>query len=257
MAGRSIERLKALKIERELLKTPGMYCDGGGLWLCVSSPTSASWLFRYQLQGKARAMGLGPARDISLHEARTAAAAARKVKAMGSDPLQERARIVADRRAEAARAITFRQSAEAYFKAHGDTWRAHKHRVNWMSTLQTYAYPTIGDVSVAAIDREMIVNVLEPIWRDKTATASRLRGRIEAVLDWAAAKGYRTDENPARWKGALSKLFPTRERVRKVEHYPALPYRDMPAFIAALKGQGGDAAQALLFTILTAARTGE
>jgi hypothetical protein len=186
--GRSIERLKALTVERSL-KRPGMYCDGGGLWLCVSSPTAASWLFRYQLQGRAREMGLGPARDISLQEARTAATAARKVKAMGSDPLHERARIVAERRAEAARAINFRQSAESYIDAHRAGWKNAKHAAQWTATLATYAYPVFGNLPVADVDVALVHKVLEPIWTKKPETASRVRGRIESILDWATTRG--------------------------------------------------------------------
>jgi integrase len=254
--GRSIERLKALTVER-LAKKPGMYCDGGGLWLCVSSPTASSWVFRYQLHGKAREMGLGSARDISLQEARTAAAAARKVKAMGSDPLQERARIAAERRAEAAKAITFRQSAEQYIEAHRAGWKNAKHAAQWGATLATYAYPTIGTLPVAAVDVSLVHKVLQPIWTTKPETASRLRGRIESILDWATTRGYRTGENPARWRGHLENLFPARSKVRKVEHHAALPYSEISDFMAALAKQPGTGARALRFAILTAARTGE
>ncbi len=254
--GRSIERLKALTVERSL-KKPGMYCDGGGLWLCVSSPSAASWVFRYQLQGKAREMGLGSARDITLQEARTAAAAARKVKAMGCDPLQERERIAAERRAEAARAITFRQGAEAYIEAHRAGWKNAKHAAQWSATLAAYAYPTIGTLPVAAVDVSLVHKVLQPIWTTKPETASRLRGRIESILDWATTRGYRTGENPARWRGHLENLFPRRSKVRKVEHHAALPYADIPAFMEDLQKQPGEGARALRFAILTAARTGE
>jgi integrase len=255
--GRSIERLKALRVERELLKKPGMYGDGGGLWLCVSSPTAASWLFRYQLRGKAREMGLGPARDISLQEARTAAAAARKVKAMGSDPLQERERIAAERRAQAARAITFKQSAEAYIQAHRAGWKNAKHAAQWSATLATYAYPVFGNLSVADVDVALVHKVLEPIWTIKPETATRLRGRIESIIDWATTRGYRTGENPARWRGHLENLFPARSKVRKVQHHAALPYSEIAEFMSALAQQPGEGARALRFAILTAARTSE
>lgn len=253
---RSIERLKALTVER-LLKRPGMYCDGGGLWLCVSSGNAASWIFRYQLHGKAREMGLGPARDISLQEARTAAAAARKCKAMGSDPLQERERIVAERRAEAARAITFRQSAEAYIEAHRAGWKNAKHSAQWGNTLATYAYPIIGGLSVGAVDVAMVHKVLAPIWTTKPETASRLRGRIESILDWASTRGYRTGENPARWRGHLENLFPARSKVRKVQHHAALPYPEVADFMTTLSQHPGEGARALRYAILTAARTSE
>ncbi|HEX3663797.1 MAG TPA: integrase arm-type DNA-binding domain-containing protein [Rhizomicrobium sp.] len=254
--GRSIERLKALTVERSL-KKPGMYCDGGGLWLCVSSTSAGSWIFRYQLQGKAREMGLGSARDISLQEARIAAAAARKVKAMGSDPLEERKRIVAERRAEAARAISFKQSAESYIDAHRAGWKNAKHAAQWTATLSTYAYPTIGGLPVAAVDVALVHKVLSPIWTTKPETASRVRGRIESILDWATTRGYRIGENPARWRGHLENLFPKRSKIRKVEHHAALPYSEIPEFMTSLAQQAGEGARALLFAILTAARTGE
>jgi len=253
---RSIERLKALTVERSL-KRPGMYCDGGGLWLSVSSPTSASWLFRYQLRGRAREMGLGPARDISLHEARTAAAAARKMKAMGQDPLEERARIIAERRAAAARAITFRQSAEAYIESHRAGWKNAKHAAQWGATLAAYVYPVFGSLPVADIDVSLVHKVLEPIWTRKPETASRVRGRIESILDWASTRGYRSGENPARWRGHLENLFPARSKIRKIQHHAALPYSEIADFMQALKQQPGEAARALRFTILTAGRTNE
>jgi integrase len=254
--GRSIERLKALTVERSL-KKPGMYCDGGGLWLCVSSSSAASWVFRYQLHGSPHEMGLGSARDITLQEARTAAAAARKIKAMGSDPLHERERIAAERRAEAAKAITFRQSAEKYIESHRAGWKNAKHAAQWGATLATYAYPTIGALPVAAVDVALVHKMLEPIWTKKSETASRLRGRIESILDWATTRGYRTGENPARWRGHLENLFPAKSKVRQVKHHAALPYPELPAFMAQLEQQSGEGARALRFTILTAARTSE
>lgn len=234
-----------------------MYCDGGGLWLCVSSPAAASWLFRYMLDGRAREMGLGPYRDISLQEARTAAAAARKVKAMGSDPIAERQRIVAGRRAEAARAITFRQCAESYIEAHRGGWKNAKHTSQWTATLASYVFPLVGDLPVAAVDVSLMNKILEPIWTEKTETAKRVRGRVESVLDWATTRGYRTGENPARWRGHLSNLFPNPSKLKTVQHHAALPYNEIGDFFRLLRQQEGEGARALGFAILSAARTSE
>jgi len=176
---------------------------------------------------------------------------------MGSDPLQERERIAAERRAEAARAITFKQSAELYIEAHRAGWKNAKHAAQWGSTLATYAYPTIGALPVAAVDVALVHKVLEPIWTKKPETASRLRGRIESILDWATTRGYRTGENPARWRGHLENLFPARSKVRQVQHHAALPYPELPAFMAKLEQQPGEGARALRFAIFTATRTAE
>jgi integrase len=176
---------------------------------------------------------------------------------MGSDPLQERARIAAERRGEAARAITFRQSAEQYIEAHRAGWKNAKHAAQWTATLATYAYPTFGSLPVADIDVALVHRVLEPIWTKKPETASRLRGRIESILDWATTRGYRTGENPARWRGHLENLFPAKSKVRQVEHHAALPYPELPAFMTQLEQQPGEGARALRFAIFTAARTSE
>ena len=160
-------------------------------------------------------------------------------------------------RLDAAKALTFKDAAVAYIGAHRAGWRNPKHIWQWGATLVAYANPIIGDLSLQAIDTTLILKVLEPIWPTKPETASRLRGRIEAVLDWAIVRGYRKGENPARWRGHLSKLLPARSKVRKVKHLTALPYAELPGFMVALRAQGGIAARALEFTILTAARTGE
>ena len=245
---RPIEKLTALQVQR-YAKKPGMYGDGGGLRLCVSSAHASSWLFRYQLASRAREMGLGPYPAVSLAHARELAAAARKQKAMGIDPLEERAAKAAEKRAQAARAITFRQCAEAYIKAHRAGWKNEKHASQWPATLATYVYPIIGDVAAKDVDVGMIHKILEPIWTTKSETASRVRGRIEAILDWAKVRGYRDGENPARWRGHLENLFPARSKVRRVEHHAALPYADIPDFMASLAMMPGMAALALRFTI--------
>jgi integrase len=158
---------------------------------------------------------------------------------------------------EAGRAVTFRHCAEAYIASHEAGWRNEKHAAQWSATLATYAEPIIGGLSVQSIDTAEVMRVLEPMWAKKSETASRLRGRVEAVLDWAKVRGYRQGENPARWRGHLDKLLPARSKVRKVKHHAALPYDELPEFITALREQEGDAARGLEFTVLTAARTGE
>lgn len=237
---------------------PGRYPDGGGLWLQVYGPTSKSWIFRYRLGGRERELGLGSAFDVSLVEAREAAAAARKLKVSGIDPVD------AKRNAKAAAAvpaeapsITFDQAAAAYVKTNAAGWKNSKHAAQWTSTLKTYASPVFGSRSVADIDRPSVLKVIEPIWATKSETASRVRGRIEAILDWAAVMGYRSGDNPARWKGHLDKVLPAQNKVKKVTHFKALPYDEVPAFLAMLHDQVGVAGQALQFTILTAGRTTE
>ena len=154
-------------------------------------------------------------------------------------------------------AMTFKDAATAYIAAHRPGWRNKKHAAQWDATLEAYAYPEFGAVSVQAIDTALVMKVLEPIWSTKAETASRVRGRIESILDWAAARGFRKGENPARWRGHLNNLLPAPAKVRAAKHYAALPYTELPAFLVALRQQGGHAARALEWTILTAARTGE
>lgn len=219
--GHSIERLKALAVEK-LARKPGMYCDGGGLWLRVASPTARSWVFRYMLNRSSHEMGIGKYPEITLAEARQRAAEARRLKAHGKDPLAERDAVRASLLADAAKAVTFKDAAERYIEAHRAGWRNAKHAAQWEATLATYAEPVLGSLPVQTIDTGLVLKVLEPIWAKKTETASRLRGRIEAVLDWAKVRGYRQGENPARWRGHLDKLLPARAKVQKVQHHAAL-----------------------------------
>jgi integrase len=198
-------------------------------------------------------MGLGAYPDVSLADARRKAEEARRVLAGGVDP-------IAAARAAAAAAggiPSFREAAERYIAAHEDGWRNPKHRQQWKNTLTTYAYPRLGGMSVADIAVGDVLRVLEPIWKAKPETATRLRGRIEAVIDWAIARDYRTAENPARWRGRLQQLLPAKSKIRRVEHHAALPWREAPAFLAALREREGPAAACFEFAILTAARSGE
>jgi integrase len=249
-------KLTPEKVTR-LARTAGSYGDGGGLYLYVSSKSAASWVYAYMLRGKSREMGLGPFPEISLHEARAKAEEQRKIKATGQDPLEARESARASERLSAARAVTFRQCAEAYIASHKAVWKNSKHAKQWSATLETYAMPVIGNLPVGAVDRTLLIKILEPIWRDKNETASRLRGRIEAVLDYATARDHRSGDNPARWKGSLEQLFPKRSKAHRVKHHSALPYLELPGFMADLKDEEGTGALALQFTILTGVRTGE
>jgi integrase len=250
-----IGRLTALKVGR-LTARPGMHPDGGGLYLQVTE-NGASWIYRYMLNGRAREMGLGPLALFGLQDARAKALDARKLRHEGIDPIEARKAARARERLDAAKAMTFKQCAEAYINAHRAGWRNAKHAAQWETTLATYAGPVINALPVQTIDTALVLKVLEPIWATKPETASRLRGRVESILDWAKVRGYREGENPARWRAHLDKLLPARSKVRRVEHYAALPYAELPGFLVALREQEGIAARALEFTILTAARTGE
>jgi integrase len=245
----------------------GMHCDGGGLYLHVTAD-GRSWIFRYATGAKAtsksgktrnveRQMGLGSVDAVSLSEARQKAADARREIAAGNDPVATRRAQRAAKALAAASSMTFDECRDAYFASHRAGWRNVVHSKQWASTLNTYVTPVFGRVSVADVNVALVMRALDPIWTAKPETASRVRGRIEAILDWATARGLRAHENPARWKGHLDNLLPTRGRVRKVKHHAALPYAELPAFLTRLREQKGMAARALEFAILTAARTSE
>jgi len=254
--GRTLNRLSAVAVNTGISRR-GMHHDGGGLYLQVSAGGAKSWIFRFMLDGRAREMGLGPLHAIPLAEARKRAAECRRMRVDGIDPIEARSKHRGSKKLEAAKAMTFDACAAAYITAHNTSWRNAKHRDQWRNTLTSYAGPVFGSLSVQSIDVGLVMKALEPIWQTKTETASRLRGRIEAVLDWATVRGYRKGENPARWRGHLDKLLPARSKIRKVEHHPALPYDELADFVAALRSQEGIASRALEFLILTAARTGE
>jgi integrase len=255
-----ISRLTALKVARTA--APGMYPDGGGLYLQVTvngkdGTPARSWVYRYMLRGRAREMGLGSLTAISLQEARARAGECRRQRHDGIDPIEARKAEREQASLDAGRALTFKEAANRYIDGHKAGWRNLKHAAQWENTLATYAHPVIGALSVQAIDTTLVLKVLEPIWTVKPETASRLRGRIESVLDWAKVRGCRKGENPARWRGHLDKLLPARSKVRSVQHHSALAYADMPDFMEALRQQEATGVRALEFTILTAARTGE
>jgi integrase len=234
-----------------------MLADGRGLYLRFGPSGSKSWVYRFALEGKLHDMGLGPYPDISLAEARERATAQRKMRLDGRDPIEARNASRVAARLNAAKSMTFAECAEAYIAAHRAGWRNSKHSAQWTATLVTYVNPVFGELPVHTVDVGLVMKAIEPIWTTKPETASRVRGRIESVLDWAKARGYRHGEHPARWKGHLDHLLPARGKVAPVEHHAALPYHDLPAFMAALRQPGGLAARALEFTVLTAARTGE
>ena len=244
-------------------KKPGVLIDGKGLRLRVTVNSNTeevrkSWVLRVTVKGgPVRELGLGSADDLSLADAREVARQWRALARDGKDPLVARAAERAERALEAARAMTFQQCAEALIASHEASWKNAKHRQQWSNTLKTYAYKVFGDLPVQAIDVTLVMKAVEPIWKTKTETASRVRQRIESVLDWATARGYRKGENPARWRGHLDNLLPARAKVQKVKHHPALPYTEIPAFMIALRASDGDSARALQFTILTATRTNE
>jgi integrase len=236
---------------------PAVLHDGGGLYLRVAPSGAKSWVFRFQLDGKRRDMGLGPFPDISLAEARGKASAHRKQRHEGIDPLDAKAAQRQAQRVSVAKGRTFRECAVEFIDKNRAGWRNAKHAAQWTATLETYVYPALGELPVSAIDAGLVVQVLDPIWAEKPETASRVRGRIEVVLDAATVRGFRQGPNPAQWKGNLAHILPARGKVRKVEHHAALPFDDMPEFLAALRGREGTSARALEFAILTAARTGE
>ena len=252
---RATERLTVLKVEKT--KKPGMYADGGGLYLRVTSQGARSWVLRYMLDRRPRWMGLGPLSLYGLAEARARALDARRKRHEGIDPIEARRAERVRQRLDAAKAVTFKQSAEAYIDSHRAGWRNEKHKYQWSATLQTYAYRVIGDLPVQAVDTGLVLKVLQPIWTAKSETASRVPPAIESILDFAKVRGWRNGENPARWRGHIDKLLPARSRVRQVQHLAALPYAELSAFLPTLRAREAIAARGLEFLILTAARTGE
>jgi len=251
---RTLHRLTATQVAR--LRKPGVFSDGGGLYLQITPRLTKSWLFRFMRQGKARGMGLGPLHTVSLAEAREKALNCRRLLVNDIDPLEERRR----QRAAAhrgPRSMSFRECASRCIRTHRAAWKNARHLAQWENTLSTYAYPVLGEQAVGDIETGDVLRVLEPIWLQKTETASRLRGRMEAVLAWAAARGYRSELNPARWKGHMDQLLAKPSHIRKVRHLPAMFYADVPGFMRALEVDPEPSALALRLLILTATRTSE
>lgn len=247
-------KLTALAVKA--MTTAGLHGDGNGLYLQVTPPTGKSWVFRFKLGGKSRQMGLGSVNDVTLANARDLAADYRRMARKGVDPILhrqvEKAKAIAD-----AHLNSFKEVAEAYIKEHGEGWRNAKHAQQWKNTLRDYAYPVIGALPVAMIETAHISKILEPIWREKTETASRVRQRIELVLDYAIAKRWRAGPNPALWRGNLKPMFVRKDKIRVVKHHAALDWRQMHGFMAQLEQAEGTSALALRFLVLCANRTGE
>jgi Phage integrase central domain/Arm DNA-binding domain len=214
----AIAKLTAMQVEKAT--RPGLYNDGGGLYLRVARGGSKGWIFRYALGGRTRDMGLGSVDTFNLKQARDRARQCRELCYDGIDPIESRRARQREAQLEAARVMTFRQCAEAYIAAHEASWSSPKHAAQWPSTMTRFVYPIFGELSVQAIDTGLVLKAIEPIWTAKTETASRVRGRIEAVLDWAAARGYRQGDNPARWRGHLEKFRPKSRRRRRSARWP-------------------------------------
>jgi len=234
---RQLQRLPALQVTK--LTKPGLYGDGGGLTLQITPTGAKSWLLRYMIAGKPFGMGLGPTHTVSLADARKKALDARKLLIDGINPLSARKQNQIAAALAAAKMMTFDQCAEAYILAHQAGWKNAKHRDQWANTLNTYASPVFGHLPVAAIDTGLVVKCLATIWDSKTETASRLRGRIESVLGWATTSGYRTGENPARWKGHLENLLASISKTSRTKNHPSLPWPRMGAFMSALRLRDG------------------
>jgi len=256
---RGINRLTGADLRRS---KPNVYADGGGLYLQVTkthdnSAINRSWLFRFAINGRERWTGLGSTNTVSLAEARERARQCRLLVLDGIDPIERRKQRRAQEAAASKRAITFDQCAAAFITAKRNEWRSQKHAATWPATIHKYVSPAIGKLPVDAIDTPLIMKVLQPIWDRIPETASRLRGRIESILDWATVSDFRQGENPARWKGHLEHLLAAPRKVKPKEHMPAMPYAAVPAFTARLRAEQGMSACALEFAILASARSGE
>ena len=251
------KQLTALEVSR--LQLPGHYAVGGvpGLYLYVNDGDGRSWILRVVVGSKRRHVGLGGYPAVTLAGARDKARKVREDIENGVDPIERRREAIARLQASHATEKTFEEAANAYISTHQDSWKNAKHRAQWNSTLQTYAYPVIGRLLVRDITQAHILQALEPIWREKNETAVRLRGRIESILDWSTVRGYREGSNPAQWKGRLDKLLLAPSKIRTVAHQRAVPFLEMPKFMTDLRSQPGIAAKALEFAALTAARSGE
>lgn len=255
---RQLNKLNSLQV-KQLIKAgkANFFSDGGGLYLQVSKLATGSWVFRYEIDQKRRAMGLGSTSVVSLVDARKAALEARQLLQQRLDPLQKKREAEIARKKSLANTQTFDQCAAAYIQTKKTEWKNEKHHQQWENTLATYASPVFGNLPVDQIDTHLILKALEPIWTVKNETATRLRGRIEKVLDWAKVRGFREGENPARLKGHIDTLLPVISRRRRTQHHPALPYAEMKGFIKVLREQQEISALALEFCVLTATRTSE
>ncbi|NJD24088.1 MAG: DUF4102 domain-containing protein [Betaproteobacteria bacterium] len=254
---RKLNKLTAVAVKQA--KNPGRLSDGGNLYLSISNTGVKSWVFMYSIggnretRGRQRELGLGPLHTVSLAEAREKATALRKIILDGGDPMEVRQ----SARLAASRAVTFAEAAKEYIATHRASWKNPKHADQWKNTLETYAYPVFGKYPVSQVDTELVLKALEPIWATKTETARRVLNRIGKILDYAKVQKYRTGENPATWRGHLEHSLPNPTKLMKVEHHPALPYKDMGAFMRDLRQRPGLAGVMLEVTILAAVRSNE
>jgi integrase len=246
---RGVERLSARTVQAA--KKRGLHADGRGLYLRVGPTGSKSWVYRYRVGDRQHDLGLGPFPAITLADARERALQQQRLRLNGQDPLQAR------RAATVEKAMSFEDCAERYIDGHAAGWRNGKSETQWRQSLKDYVFPTLAKVPVQRVNRDMVLRCLEPIWTVKSETASRVRGRIESILDWAKARQLRDGENPAVWKGGLEHILPAPAKLARVKHHEAMPYQEIGAFMAELRQQETVAARALEFQILTAARPGE
>ncbi len=250
-----INKLSAVSVSK--LDKIGYHSDGAGLYLQVSATRTKSWIFRFSMAGKPHEMGLGSLRAVDLAQARLRARDCRAMLVDGKNPLAERRAAKVSQAVSNARRTTFDECAAAFIDAHRGTWKSPKHVLQWENSLATYASPLIGALPVAEIDTDLVVKVLSPIWRKKTETAVRLRGRIESILDWATVSKFRQGDNPARWRGHLDNLLASPSKIAPVTNYAALPWLEIGVFMKLLREREGVAARAIEFSILTACRSGE
>lgn len=250
------KELSALSVSR--LKESGFHAVGGvsGLYLKIDG-NSKSWVLRAVIAGKRRKMGLGGYPSVTLAQAKEKAREARVKIEQGIDPIDERLKAVRQLEVERSKQVTFAQAAQLFIAAKEIEWKNAKHRWQWSSTLETFAFPVIGNLPVADIQQAHILKILEPIWRTKTETATRLRGRIEKVLDWSIARGLREQSNPALWRGYLDKILPQPKKIQKQAHMAAVPYKEAAKAYSLISHVNGVSAKALMFQILTAVRPGE
>ena len=255
----SKQQLSAIKVKN--IKEPGYFLDSDGLYLQVSSTGTKSWVYRFMLKKRRRDMGLGPLDTLSLADARLQRNEQKKLVKQGIDPIANRTTIenqqIALEQIKQRESITFKICAKEYINAKQAEWKNSKSAQQWNSTLRDYAHPFIGHLPVSQIDQSLVLKCLKPIWESKTETATRLRQRIENILDYAKAKNYRNGDNPAALKGGLQLFLPRASKIKETKNHSALPYRDIPAFISQLKTLNGQSVLALRLTILTAARTSE
>jgi len=249
---RMLNRLTAMKVVKA--KRPGLLADGGGLYLRIAPGGSKQFIFRYAVNGRLRDMGIGPTHTVDLAMAREKALEARRLRLEGIDPIAHKHARVAALQAADAKAMTFRQCAEGFIRDNEMEWKGGRHRQQWTTTLAKYVYPEIGELPVAAINTPLVLKVVKPLWGDKTVTAARVRGRIEAVLGWATVHHYRSGDNPARSQGLLEHALPAQAKIAKTEHHAALPYTEVAPFMAKLQQDTSAAAKCLQFIALTAAR---